>query len=271
MKRFLVLMLAASMAAAHAFDYFSVGATFDPTFNYGTQSLYDNEDRADNEKPLKLRYNTISIGVNVGFGTIYHKDYYYKKAFEAIDNGELSKETLLKEPLYLSYFSDDYWFTNNAISIFYTQSGSGAINGLKFDTDDVKLRGFKITYDFSFSKKSAITDSFAFHFGVVPYSFAFSYLGGEYGEDDLTFINIEIWRFGFDLGAQYKINPQGYIQLNIKPMITFLESKFARDSFTYKSVKVEDARSRIYPNKNMFGRITLPITVSYVFHKGKPV
>lgn len=73
MKKFLVLMcVCASMAAAHAFDYFSFGATFDPTWNYGRSNLYSNEDRigSTNNNWTTLRYNTISAGVELGFGTI---------------------------------------------------------------------------------------------------------------------------------------------------------------------------------------------------------
>lgn len=247
MKRFLVLMLAASMAAAHAFDYFSVGATFDPTYNYIPSTLYYNEDRIDTTTTNRLKYNTISAGVELGFGTI---------------DRNIGKDDK-PDPLP----SDDYWFSHNAISFLYTSATSGVVNGYKFNSDITKPQGFKITYDFSYSKRAAITDDFEFHFGFVPYSFAFSHLWGEYNGIDYSTTNVELWRMGFNIGAQYKINPQGHIRLVAKPMITFLESK----SITFEYDNTETTRSRIYPNKNMFQKITCPITVSYVSYRSKPV
>ena len=46
-------------------------------------------------------------------------------------------------------------------------------------------------------------------------------------------------------------------------MVTFLESKY----LTFEYDNTETSKSRIYPNKNMFQKITCPITVSYVSYR----
>lgn len=253
----MMLICIMSFVAVNAFDYFTVGAAFDPTLN-----IFESQYFEDHEKKnvAKVKYNTKSFGLDFSFGTIYDKDHYYKKLYE-------EKEDKIDASFLATMYNDDYSFTQHNVTIYYTTSGNGAIDdktlGLNntFDSNDVKLQGFKITYDLSWNKKHTLSDNVAFYGGIIPWSCGISWLKGDFEGLGLTAFNIDIWRFGFNFGFQIKVNDKGnMIKIGARPMITLFE---------WRTLKTEDESIKLYTEPfrqyNMFRNITCPITLSYVW------
>lgn len=260
MKKLLMMLICImSFVAVNAFDYFTVGAAFDPTLNIFESQYFEDHEKKD---VAKIKYNTKSFGLDLSFGTIYDKDHYYKKLYE-------EKKDEIDASLLPAMYTDDYSFTQHNVTIYYTTSGNGAIDykyigNYTFDSNDVKLQGFKITYDLSWNKKHTLSDNVAFYGGIIPWSCSFSYLKGDFEELGLTAINADIWRFGFNFGFQIKVNDKGnMIKIGARPMITLFEVRTLKTD--NKSIKLYAEPFRQY---NMFRNITCSITLSYVWkHK----
>lgn len=245
----------------NALDYVTAGAAFSPTLNIFESQYFDNYKKED---AAKILYNTMSFGLDLSFGTIYDKHHYYKKLYE-------ENEDKIDSSYWPSIYTDDYSFTEHNVTIYYTFSGDGAIDyktyyidNYKFGSNDVKLRGIKITYDLSWNKKHTLSDNVAFYAGVIPWSCSFSYLGGNFEEYDVTAINIDIWRLGFNLGFHFKINNKGdMIKIGTRPMITLFELRTLRlEAKDWDDITLYTEPFRQY---NMLRNITCPIVVSYVF------